>query len=579
MGWIFLGFILLIVAWFGPRLFGAAPSALITTARVVTVLFAVFSFALTSWVKVSADEVGHLKRVYLAEELPPGKIIGFDSQMGPQAKILGPGFHVSFLIRVLYNIEYGSIVEIPAGFYGKLVARDGVPLPPNTYIAPAFDETGQKTENMLQAEYFLRNGGVKGPQLTVLTPGRYRLNRYLFEITTAEVNHEATIIPAGRVGVVKSNVTALGQECHEIDISEHYGFEVTGALSVPLVPKNCIGIWSEPLYPGAYYLNKDAYDVTIVDTRAQTWRYEGGYNSKSIDLEVDQEGRITQQASERVKAVPDNAADAAISVKIEGWTIHQNLRVVVQVRPNMAPVVVASTGSLSDIENKILTPSIQSIVRNVLGGAERIIPVLLEDGTKTVRSMQVLDVIEERDFLETVVEGKIVEEGRKAGVDITEVRFGNPDTPPELLVARKREQLATQLGLAYIQEKRAQDKRILAENARSTADQQPELVAAQIEVMASEQYVESRNNRGEAERAYLTKVAQGQEAQALVLGKDRVLILQLSERILSVLQETPELLTAITLPSTVVVSPGGGLNLEGMAAVLGGKTAPAHASK
>lgn len=35
---------------------------------------------------------------------------------------------------------------------------------------------------MLNAEYFLTNGGQKGPQLTVLKPGKYRLNRYLFDV-------------------------------------------------------------------------------------------------------------------------------------------------------------------------------------------------------------------------------------------------------------------------------------------------------------------------------------------------------------------------------------------------------------
>lgn len=33
---------------------------------------------------------------------------------------------------------------------------------------------------MLEADYFLTHKGVKGPQLTVLRPAKYRLNRYLF---------------------------------------------------------------------------------------------------------------------------------------------------------------------------------------------------------------------------------------------------------------------------------------------------------------------------------------------------------------------------------------------------------------
>ena len=75
-------------------------------------------------------------------------------------------------------------------------------------------------------------------------------------------------------------------------------------------PKGCIGIWKEPLLPGAYYLNRHAYDVTLVDTRVQTWEYKGGYTRRSIDLSVDQQGNITQ--TERTVDVPKpDAVDLA----------------------------------------------------------------------------------------------------------------------------------------------------------------------------------------------------------------------------------------------------------------------------
>ena len=45
-----------------------------------------------------------------------------------------------------------------------------------------------------------------GPQETALKPGRYRLNHFLFDVR-AGPQTTATGIPAGQVGVVKSNVT------------------------------------------------------------------------------------------------------------------------------------------------------------------------------------------------------------------------------------------------------------------------------------------------------------------------------------------------------------------------------------
>ena len=57
---------------------------------------------------------------------------------------------------------------------------------------------------MLDAEVFLLNGGQRGPQLSVLTPGKYRLNRYLWDISEVDAKE----VKAGFVGVVKSNVHA-----------------------------------------------------------------------------------------------------------------------------------------------------------------------------------------------------------------------------------------------------------------------------------------------------------------------------------------------------------------------------------
>ena len=53
------------------------------------------------------------------------------------------------------------------------------------------------------AEFFLTTGkGYKGPQSTVLSPGKYRINTKLFTVTKTP----ATNIDKATVGVVKSNV-------------------------------------------------------------------------------------------------------------------------------------------------------------------------------------------------------------------------------------------------------------------------------------------------------------------------------------------------------------------------------------
>ena len=103
--------------------------------------------------------------------------------------------------------------------------------------------------------------------------------------------------------------------------------------------RGCIGLWKEALLPGAYYLNRHAYDITPVDTRAQTWEYKGGYKRRTIDLSLDQQGQLTQTERSFDEPVPSTAVDRAVMMKVEGWDIPQELRVVAQVAPENAPIV------------------------------------------------------------------------------------------------------------------------------------------------------------------------------------------------------------------------------------------------
>ncbi|CTQ42907.1 MULTISPECIES: SPFH domain-containing protein [Stappiaceae] len=535
---------------------------------IILVLIGGFMLLSSSFILVDANSVGHLKRIYAFEELPEGRILALDGEKGPQAQILGPGFHFIPLVRVLYDFEEWDVVTIPEGYYGQLTALDGDAMPSGMFMAPAIADAD--VGDMLKADSFLTKGGLRGPQETVLKPGQYRLNRYLFDIRLDE-NTNATIIPAGHVGVVKSNVSQPGINCIEEEVSA--SSVSREALTVPLVPRGCVGIWKDPLFPGAYYLNRQAYEVTLVDTRVQTWEYKGGYVKRIIDLSVDQQGNIQQNERSVQEQIPSDAADRAVYVKVEGWDIPLELRALVQVDPDNAPVVVGSVGGLEEIENRILTPAIRSIVRNVAGASIRVqdknadgTPV--QPATYTVRPTKVLDLIENRDALEQTIEQQIKIEGNKAGVDIREIRLGEPAIPPELLVSRLRVQLADQLSTAYERETDAQQKRIETEQARSTADEQPRLVEAQIAVQVANQREQERAALGRAERQYLEELARGQRAQVDVLGQDRVALLQALEKLLTSLERKPELVGLVgkLVPNTVV---GGDSGFAGAAALLG----------
>ena len=515
------------------------PILVTRAAQIALLVFGLFGLASRSFVIVDANEIGHLKLVYSFTDLPPGKIIATDGEKGKQARILGPGFHVIPLVRILYEVEFFPVINIPEGHYGLLEAKDGSPLRPDQFMADPWPKDDFK--KMLDAHYFLTEGqGQKGPQFNVLSPGEYRINRYLFDVKQGK----ALDIPTGHVAVIRSNIQSR-EDC-PTKLETHGA--TNSKVATPIVPKGCIGVWNEVIPPGKRYINEKAWVATIVPTRVQTWEYKGGYTKRTIDLRLDDNGQIHQTESSREIPVPAGAADQAINVRVQGWNVPVELRVIVQVHPEKAPIVVATVGTLDEVEDKIITPAVRDILRTIGGHDDR----------------KVLDLMKKRDEIVKLVEEVIAPEGEKAGVTIQEVRMGEPYIPPEFLVAAQRENLANQLKQTYIKEQEAQKQRISVERERATADQQSTLVAAEIAKQAATHRKQQLQLEGEGEKLKLVEIAKGQQAQAEVLGKERAMQLQVLEKALAAAVTNPAI---VKVPTVQVMGSSGGY--EGAAAVLG----------
>ncbi len=540
-------------------------------------------FLATSCLIIDSDSVGHLKRIYFGSQMPPGRIIANTNEKGPQAKILAPGFHLIPLIRVTHDIDELPIITIASGTYGLLVAKDGNPMPEGQFIAPGWKDMSQMINAMTFMGYDTEDSkpkGVKGPQLTVLPPGDYRINRYLFDAFEGK----STPVPAGHVAVIKSNV---GEDYKGEPILPS-GITETD-LSVPIVPKGNRGVWADVYNPGEYYINEKAYDVTIVDTRVQTWKYIGGYTRKWIDLTIGDDGKMVQTPHEEEIPMPKDAADFAVVLRVQGWDVFQDSRVQVQVTPENAPFVVASVGSLEEVENKIITPNYRSILRNVVSQVFTVEePVLDKNGDqvfslaidkdgneipdskgepkmqKITRPRRVLDLLYHREELEKEVAKKLIPAGAQAGLTVQWVRFGDPAVPPSLLIPGKRKQLAEALMATYKQEKIAQGERVNTEKERARADEQARLMKSQIGITVAENNAEARKKEGDGEKAYLEAVAKGQEAQANVLGREKAFELAYIKEVLNAATTNPEI---IKIPRILVM--GSGSSLEGAAAILG----------
>jgi len=584
--WVILGAAVLFVAppLVPLRFRNAAVGNALRVAGAFIILLALLS---TSYVHVPDGHLGQLFRVYGGGSLPPGRIVAVNGEKGPQARIITPGFHFEPLVNVLYDVSTEQTEDnVPDGKIARIVAKDGVALRAGEAFADPFP--AKLGYAMLDAEVFLKNGGQRGPQLTVLPPGKYRINHYLWDVEL----RDAKEIQAGFVGVVKSNVWAdidfgtlraqRPASCDMVKRPETPGASDVQRLAAPLVPVGCTGVWDKSLSPGKYYFNPDAFYVTDIDTRAQVWTYAGGYKRAAISLTVDSKGEIQQTRTEQDIPESKDNADRAVFVKMEGWDIPLELRVIAQVSPDDAPCVVAGVGTLKQVEDRVLTPSIRAITRDVAGGTYEVTEPKMDENGKPVldgegkpiivkinRPTKALDLINQRPLIEGEIERRIRPEGAKSCVTIREVRLGEPAIPPELLVAVRREQLATQLAKAFIQERAAQEKRIDSENAKATADQQAVLVRAVIGVQTSERDARALKNQGDGQRDQLKAIAEGQRAQMDVLGVEATVRLRqyelLVDKAFGFANAHPEVLTAALgnaqkfVPNIQVGSEGNGM--------------------
>ena len=252
--------------------------------RLALGIVALYEVLATSIISIPANEVGVVRKVYGFANIAPGHLIAARGETGYQAEIIPPGtFRISIFFNVLNRVDLLPVVIVPNGFYGRIVANDGEPLNAGQIMADAWPEAD--FQKFLDAEYFMTHGGQKGLQLSVLKPGVYPLNLALYQVKVGYIRNgrditvdnddvydlrgltkentpfdtSITRVPAGSVGVVRSSVQNSAVDCKARTAKTD-----EGGLTAELVTQYCKGVWDTSLPPNDYYLNRDAYDVTLV---------------------------------------------------------------------------------------------------------------------------------------------------------------------------------------------------------------------------------------------------------------------------------------------------------------------------
>lgn len=368
-------------------------------------------------------------------------------EKGPQTSILLPGkYRVN---TALFKVEIKDTIVIPDKKIGIVVARDGQPLPETEYVARPVEGHN----NFQDVTRFLENGGQRGPQFDVLKPGTYYINPLMFSVELDDV----AVVERGQVAVVVSNVGAEPPQVREITDQiakeEKELSDITTGDTKPLdkrvdvgleryvVPKGFRGIQQEVAGPGIYYLNRRAYIAYIVDTTNIT-----------IDWDDSKETRF----------------DPLRVVSHDGFSINVSVKVVIRVRPDQAPYMVAKIGSIQNLVDHVIHPMIDSSFRN------------------QASATSAMNFMQNRHEEQQKAEDRARAELEKYHVELVSVLICQIQLPEDLMKTQTERIIAQQQQAMYAEQQKAQQSRISMEKTTAEANKQPDLVTSEIDVKVAD---------------------------------------------------------------------------------------------
>ena len=428
-------------------------------------------------------------------------------QKGPQIDMLQPG---TYRINLnLFQVEIHDATVIPANNVGLVTALDGNPLPETEYIAKSV--TGHDDYQNAQ---FLAAGGQRGPQLDVLRPGTYYVNPLMFKVELDDV----AVVERGQVAVVISNVgeEPTDEMKQRLTSSQTDGSpEVEEARERYVVPKGYRGIQEEVAGPGRYYLNKRAFIPYIIDTTNITIDWDNSDNTRFDPLKV---------------------------ISKDGFPIDVSVKVVVRVRPDQAPYMVAKVGSIENLILHVIHPMIDSSFRN------------------QASSTSAMNFLQNRQEEQTRAEDRARNSLEKYHVECVSVLICQINLPQELMETQTKRIIAEQQKQMFSMQQEAEAARISTEKTRATADQQGELVKAEIGVKVADQQkqktivlaqgdAEGIRLRGEGEAKKIEAIgqatAEAYRKQNAALGQQAITAIEVIKRVAEGnIRITPDILVA-----------------------------------
>ncbi|OPY30855.1 MAG: SPFH domain / Band 7 family protein [Methanomassiliicoccales archaeon PtaU1.Bin124] len=465
----------------------------------------IWSVEKTNVVFIGPDSIGVVNAID-GKPMPKGRVLGDevesnnfqDAKMflqnggtkGPQCAILRPG--VYRVNTCAFQINISKATRIDAEMIGVVIAEDGRPLPSGFLIAPKpVEEPNAEFPNarvhkhFTDGQAFLDSGGFRGTQQESLQPGVYYINPLHFAVKTVKIQE----VPPGYVAVIRSNIgTELESKMGAPSVntgSNDIGTPVHEEGETLLITdKNVRGIWKEPVAPGKYNLNPLAFTPYLVPTSAITIDWASETQPKR---ESDASGNIPSQRGDdffKFSQLKVTSSDA--------FTLDVDVRMIIRIRPENAPFIIARFGSVENLIQQIVHPLIDSSFRNKAGNEKAIEFIksrtrLQEEALKTARN-----------------------EFEKYHVEAQNLLVSYILAPPELMKTQTDKEIAEQQLAQFQKQAEAQEMRKDVISKTAQADKQGEVMAAKLSIEIEQSRADARRKTAEGDKAYNMTLAEGE---------------------------------------------------------------------
>ncbi|MCK6597054.1 MAG: hypothetical protein L6Q37_01715 [Bdellovibrionaceae bacterium] len=391
-------------------------------------------------------------------------------QKGPQIDFLRTGTYN--INTEIFKVEIKEATKIMENEVGIVEARDGLPMNRNEVVV----HTPEGHNSFQDGQKFLDNGGKRGPQESILTPGTYYINPYLFSIS----KRKQTLIQQGEVAVLISNI---GKDPEEY-INETISVDDKNKTR-HVVPKGFRGIQKEVLGPGCYNINLLAYSVIIIPT-----------TTRSVDWSAEK-GKTNQ-----------GTFDPFQVVSYDGFQMQVEVRCQYRILPENAPYVVQKLGSIQDLETNVIHPQIDGIFRAQVAKS----PAISYQQNRA----------EEQKAAEDAVRNDLT----KYRVEVVSVMITNIHLPEALMKTTQQKNLAEQEKSMYDSKKDAEQRRIEFEKTKAEADVQVQIITAEAGIKVAQHEARQMEERARGDASRVRMSAEAEALKIKQLGDSEASVVQ-----------------------------------------------------